>query len=296
MAGYTPKTEDQIRQQAETDYASYYAALNLAAQQAYDRNDLALQQQAAGLQSTYDKQRQASAENYRNLYSQADRQMIGRGMQRSSYGAQVLANIGVKGAEAQQALYDQQGAAEANIGAQRSQLAQQLSAQLSQYAANQQSDVLKQINALRDQEYDRGWAAYQFDQQLAMQMQQFAFQQEQARIQQEQWQKQFDESVRQFDVQQEKKSGGSSSGSGSGSVSSASNQNGGLDYAMLAQEWMKLMGYPQQPTTNPPAKLPTKTSSGAMPTGPAAIVKNNSATSSSSAANKKNLLTTAYTR
>lgn len=210
---YTPKTDDQLRQQATNDYASYYDALNLAANQAWQRNDLALQQQAAGLQSTYDKQRKASAENYRSLYSQADRQMLSRGMQRSSYGMQTLSNIGLKGQQAQQELWDQQAAAENNIGAQRSQLAQQLSEQLTQYEANRQKDILSRYDTLSDQDYDRSIAAQQYQNQLAMQMYQYQYQAEQDRIAQEQWQKQFDEGVRQFEAKNTKSSG-SSSGNG----------------------------------------------------------------------------------
>lgn len=59
-SSYVPKTADQIRQQAQGEYQSYYDQLRLAAQQAQARNDLALQQQREGLQRTYDKQREAS--------------------------------------------------------------------------------------------------------------------------------------------------------------------------------------------------------------------------------------------
>ena len=124
-SSYVPKTADQIRQQAQGEYQSYYDQLRLAAQQAQARNDLALQQQREGLQRTYDKQREASQKEYENAYSRADRQQLSRGMQRSSYTAQVLANLTKEGAEAQQELWDAQGAAEGNIDAQRTQLAAQ---------------------------------------------------------------------------------------------------------------------------------------------------------------------------
>ena len=83
-SSYVPKTADQIRQQAQGEYQSYYDRLRLAARQAQARNDLSLQQQREGLQRTYDKQREASQKEYENADSRADWQQVSRGMQRSS--------------------------------------------------------------------------------------------------------------------------------------------------------------------------------------------------------------------
>ena len=222
--GYTPKTDEEIRKQAEGEYQSYYDQLKLAAQQQHQQSDLSLQQQREGLEATYDKQREQSAKAYAQNYSQADRQMLSRGMQRSSYGAQTLANIFQQGAEAQQAIGDQQAAAEANIDQQRTQLAQQLAQQLSQYSASEAADVLARIRELEDKEYERGMTATEYKNSLAGQIyqymyqaeqdkisqqqwqQQFDYQKEQDRISQEQWQQQFDESVRQFNESQKKSS------------------------------------------------------------------------------------------
>ena len=44
---YTPKTDEEIRQQAEGEYQSYYDQLRLAAQQQQEKSDLALAQQRA---------------------------------------------------------------------------------------------------------------------------------------------------------------------------------------------------------------------------------------------------------
>lgn len=200
-SSYVPKTADQIRQQAQGEYQSYYDQLRLAAQQAQARNDLALQQQREGLQRTYDKQREASQKEYENAYSRADRQQLSRGMQRSSYTAQVLANLTKEGAEAQQELWDAQGAAEGNIDAQRTQLAAQLADQLSQYSASEAADVLARIKQLEDQEYDRVRENDQYKNSLSAQIYQFLYQGEQDKIAQEQWQKEFDENVRQWNAQ-----------------------------------------------------------------------------------------------
>ena len=211
-SSYVPKTADQIRQQAQGEYQSYYDQLRLAAQQAQARNDLALQQQREGLQRTYDKQREASQKEYENAYSRADRQQLSRGMQRSSYTAQVLANLTKEGAEAQQELWDAQGAAEGNIDAQRTQLAAQLADQLSQYSASEAADVLARIKQLEDQEYDRIRENDQYKNSLSAQIYQFLYQGEQDKIAQEQWQKEFDENVRQWNAQYGSKGSGGGGG------------------------------------------------------------------------------------
>lgn len=211
-SSYVPKTADQIRQQAQGEYQSYYDQLRLAAQQAQARNDLALQQQREGLQRTYDKQREASQKEYENAYSRADRQQLSRGMQRSSYTAQVLANLTKEGAEAQQELWNAQGAAEGNIDAQRTQLAAQLADQLSQYSASEAADVLARIKQLEDQEYDRVRENDQYKNSLSAQIYQFLYQGEQDKIAQDQWQKEFDENVRQWNAQYGSKGSGGGGG------------------------------------------------------------------------------------
>ena len=152
---YTARTSDQLKAQAEADYGSYYNNLKTAAQIAQERDDLALAQQAAALDTTYNKVRDASAKDYRRAYSQADRQMMSRGMQRSSYGAQTLANLAQEGVEAQRDIWDQQAAAENNIAAQRAQREGQLADLLRQYDNSYASDVLKRIFELENQDYER---------------------------------------------------------------------------------------------------------------------------------------------
>ena len=216
-SGYTPGTTEDWHNQARDEYQSYYDQLKLAAQQAQEQSDLALQQQRAGLQDTYDRQRKSTAEQYANTYSQADRQMLGRGMQRSSYGAQTLANISQKGAEAQGELDRLQGEAESNIDAQRAQLAQQLAAQMRQYDTSMQSDIMARVRQLEQQDYDRRTAAQQYQNNFALQLAGLA-----------QNDRQFNESVRQFNVQHGGGSGGGGYYSGSGNKNTGnSTGNGG---------------------------------------------------------------------
>ena len=216
---YTPKTPEQIRQQAEGEYQSYYDQLRLTAQQQQAQSDLALQQQREGLQDTYDKQREDSAKQYRQAYSQTDRAMLGRGMQRSSYTAQTLANLLQEGAEAQQDIGDAQAAAEGNIDAQRAQLAQQRAQQLGQYDAAQQADILARIRELEDQEYNRGQQGQQNQQDLLLQIWQALYQSERDQVADNQWNMQFNAS--------QSSGGGGSRGSGGSSGTSDGTSNGG---------------------------------------------------------------------
>lgn len=158
---YTGRTAEERQSQAELEYQTYYDQLRNAAQQETERSDLALQQQRDALQSTYDRNRQQSAQQFAQTYSQADRQLLSRGMQRSSYAAQTLANVGSAAAAAQVEIDRQQAEAEGNIDAQRTQLASQLASKLAGYDANQASDVLKRVNELEQQDYDRSTTAMQ---------------------------------------------------------------------------------------------------------------------------------------
>ena len=199
--GYVPKTTAENKARAQDEYKSYYDQLRLNAQQQQQQADLALQQQRAGLQDTYDRQREASAKEYRQRLSQADQHMLSRGMQRSSYGAQIRANIGQQGAEAQQRLWDAQGVAEGNIDAQRAQLAQQLGAQLRQYDASRAADVLKRTRELDDQEYERQQADQARRDQTGMQLASILRQAERDKISDAQFEKQFGLSKQQAEAQ-----------------------------------------------------------------------------------------------
>ena len=222
---YTRKTDEEIRAQATSEYQSYYDQLRLAARQRQSSQDLALAQQRAGLQSTYDRQREASARQYAQAYSQSDRQMLSRGMQRSSYNAQTLANIQRYGAEAQQDLWSEQGAAEMNIDQQRQQLASQLAEQLMQYDANQLIDIQKRMYQLEDQDYQRWADAQASKSSLTQQIYQAQYQQERDAVEDEQWERQFKENQRQFNENLSyQKSKSSSSGGGGRSSSGGSSK------------------------------------------------------------------------
>lgn len=190
-AAYTPLTQQQMQQQANTRYSGVYDQKRLSAQQQYDTADQALAQQLAGLDATYDKQREQSRQNYESAYRAADRQALGRGMQRSSYNNATLANINLKGNEAQQAINDTQAAQAKNIGEQRKLLSQQLGDTLAGLDAAQQSDMLAYLDELEAREYDRITADVANRNNLAMQLYQYQFQKEQADQAQRNWEQTF---------------------------------------------------------------------------------------------------------
>ena len=189
---YTPLTAEQIQKQAQTRYEGTYGQKKLSAQQAYETSDQALAQQLAGLQATYDKQREQSRENYAQAASQADRQALGRGMQRSSYNNATISNINLKGAKAQQEISDTQAAQTANLNEQRALLAKQLAAQNAQYDAAMQSDMLAYQDELEAREYERQLADSQYRNQLAMQLYEYQYNKDQDALAQQNWQTQMD--------------------------------------------------------------------------------------------------------
>lgn len=189
---YTPLTAEQIRQQANTRYEGVYGQKRLSAQQQYETSDQALAQQLAGLDDRYKKQLEQSAKNYEGAYRAADRQSLGRGMQRSSYNSATLANINLKGAEAQQEIRDTQAAQAKNIGEQRALLKNQLGDTLANLDAAQQSDMLAYIDELEAREYDRLRNDTAMQNEIAMNLYQYQFQKEQADQDQRNWQATFD--------------------------------------------------------------------------------------------------------
>ena len=168
--GYKPKTDEELKQQAQQEYGAYYDQLKLGAQQQFDRSDLGLQQQKAALDYAFAKQQEAAEKEYNKVYSQADRQLLSRGMQRSSYGAQTLANIRQQQADVYMDLEGQLAAKGAEIEAKRAQLGDQYAAQINQYNAAQAADELKRLRELQDREYERGVQADAAQNELALQL------------------------------------------------------------------------------------------------------------------------------
>lgn len=193
---YTRRTDDDLQRIAKQQYQSYYDQLRRAAQQKADRETLALENQRAGIQRSYAQQQEESAKQYRQAYSQADREILRRGMQRSSYGAQRLANVSLEQAKAAQKIQDAQAGAEGNLDAQIAQLQGQLADTMAGYDAGQAADIMARYNELQAEEYDRAREAEQYAESIR------------------QFQTQYDEGIREFNIlhpQTPAAAGGSSS-------------------------------------------------------------------------------------
>ena len=207
MDTYTPKTDEQIQAEAENRFKTQYDQQRTAAQQAYDTSALALDQQRAGLGTSYAKQAEEAAKNTRQNYAAADRQSVSRGMQRSSYNNATLANINNEGAKTQNEIQQALTTAQGNVDQQKTLLTQQLAQTLAGYDTGYANDVAAYIDSLKQQEYERTLAADQYRNELLMAL---------------------------YELQKKGSSGGGSRSSGSGSGSSTvTAQPAGTDYNSL---------------------------------------------------------------
>lgn len=192
---YTAKTEEQLLQEAINKYEPIYNQNKLSANQAYESTALALQQQLEALAPIYDRQREDTAKSYANAYSQADRQALSRGMQRSSFNNQTLANIDTQGAKAQ----DDIGAAQTQAESQIEQNKALAATQLAQYIQQLDNDYMTQVSAyqdaLRDQDYERAFAAMQAANQLELALAELSQNNTQFLMQFEENQRQFNASL-----------------------------------------------------------------------------------------------------
>ena len=168
MDTYTPKTDDQMREEANKQYASVYGQKKLAAQQTFDQTDLALSNQLASLDQSYAKQREAAAKATRASQSSLDRYSLQRGMQRSSFNAASQSNILAEGEKTLADINQSETVARQNIESQRAQLASQLAAQLGQYDVDYANDVQAYFNQLRQQDEASRVEADKYRNQLLM--------------------------------------------------------------------------------------------------------------------------------
>lgn len=167
---YTPRTEDQLRQEAENRYQTQYNQQKLTAQQNFAAKDLAYEQQLKQLQDSLSDSQQALRADTANSIASANRYMITRGMQRSSYGAANQANLFLKGQQNLLNLQKQYDTNAAGIGSNRALLAQQLADTLAQYDIDYLNDVQAYMDEQKQLDYDRQVAAQQYANQLNMQL------------------------------------------------------------------------------------------------------------------------------
>lgn len=197
---YTPKTDAELQAEATNRYQSAYDQKRFDAQAAYDTNQLALDRQLSSLGATTAKQKEASAQQYDQAYSQADRLALSRNMARSSYNGATLANISIAKNKAQDDITNAEATARTGIEDQKTLLARQLSDVLKQYSASQAADTLAYLDQLEQREYDRSTASTNQQNTLAAQIYQLTNQEKQQNTANDQWLKQFNEQIRQYEA------------------------------------------------------------------------------------------------
>lgn len=167
---YTPKTEQQIQEEAQARYKGTYDQQRLSAQQGYDTTAQALKNQLSTLGTAYDRQMQEAQKATDLAISAADRRSLGRGMQRSSYNAATLGNIALKGNKTLADIQADRTAAENDIAERQALASQQLQERLANLDNTYAADVQAAIDALKEQELARQNEADQYNNNLLLQL------------------------------------------------------------------------------------------------------------------------------
>jgi hypothetical protein len=167
---YTPRTDEQLKQSAESRYQSIYDQKKLTAQQNFDTQDQAYQQQLKLLQDNLAMSQQEVEKNTANNIAAANRYQVTRGMQRSSYGAANQAKLQAAGNANLANLLRQYNTDASGIQDKRTLLAQQLAGTLAQYDIDYIADVNAYIDEQKQIDYDRKVAADQSANELALQL------------------------------------------------------------------------------------------------------------------------------
>ena len=167
---YGPRTDDQLKSEAENRYASIYNQKKLTAQQNYDTSDLAYQKQLQSLTDTLALNSETLKKETANSIANANRYQVTRGMQRSSYGAANNARLESAGNANLAQLLRQYSTDAGSIESNRTLLAQQLADTLAQYDIDYLNDINAYIDEQKQLDYDRQVAAQQYANDLNIQL------------------------------------------------------------------------------------------------------------------------------
>lgn len=152
---YTPRTDEQLKTEAESRYKSQYDQMRLTAQQSTETKDLAYQKQLTALQEALQQDQQTLAKSTADSLASANRYQVTRGMQRSSYGAANNARIQTVGQNNLTALLKQFETDSGEVESDRALLARQLADTLAQYDIDYLNDVQAYIDEQKQIDYDR---------------------------------------------------------------------------------------------------------------------------------------------
>ena len=156
---YTPRTDEQLRAEAQNKYAATYNQKKLAAQQSYDTNDQMYQQQLTSLADDLKNSQQEVIKSTADSVASANRYNVTRGMARASFATANNARIQNQGIGNLAKLQNQYSSNVGSIQAKRTQLAQQLADTLAQYEVDNVNNVNTYIDQQKQLDYDRKVAA-----------------------------------------------------------------------------------------------------------------------------------------
>ena len=156
---YTPRTDEQLRTEAQNKYAATYNQQKLAAQQSYDTNDQIYQQQLTSLADDLKNSQQEVIKSTADSAASANRYNVTRGMARASFATANNARIQSQGIGNLAKLQNQYSSNVGSIQAKRTQLAQQLADTLAQYEIDNVNKVNTYIDEQKQLDYDRKVAA-----------------------------------------------------------------------------------------------------------------------------------------
>lgn len=167
---FTPKTDAELRAQAETMYKNQRDQAILSAQQSHDRSVAALNSQLAALDTAYARQAEQQKRATAASRANADRQSLSRGMQRSSYNNATLANIDLAGEKALAQIVQNQTNDVNSVNSQISQLQQQLQQNISSANSSFENSVLAKLAELQADQYSKQQTAQATNNDILMQL------------------------------------------------------------------------------------------------------------------------------
>lgn len=156
---YTPRTDEQLRTEAQNKYASTLNQKKLAAQQSYETNDQIYQQQLQTLADDLTLGQQQITKNTADSAAAADRYSVTRGMARASFSVANKARIQNEGVNNLANLMKQYSTNVSGVQNKRTQLAQQLADTLAQYEVENVNNINTYIDEQKKLDYDRKVAA-----------------------------------------------------------------------------------------------------------------------------------------
>lgn len=167
---FTPKTDAELRAQAETMYKNQRDQAILSAQQSHDSSVAALNSQLAALDTAYARQAEQQKRATAASRANADRQSLSRGMQRSSYNNATLANIDLAGEKALAQIAQNQTNDVNSVNSQISQLQQQLQQNISSANSSFENSVLAKLAELQADQYSKQQTAQATNNDILMQL------------------------------------------------------------------------------------------------------------------------------